>query len=141
MVDEAGYSVAEALQEEVRQFLRAYPVPDPSRKLDDYGAKQLDFGRKHRQALATAYEKSLMYIRRLRTSRGLLKGHADLLKEILERRDKLKRELERFQVDGLGRAEKIFFEKEGIDFQPRLGKQYKASKRPSERLPEHLKEK
>lgn len=141
MVNETGYLVAEALQAEVEAFLRAYPVPDPSRKLDDYGAKQLDFGRKHRQALAAAYEKALMYARRLRQTRVLLKGHADLLKEVLERRDKLKRELGRFEIDGLGRAEKIFFEKEGIDFQPRLGKNYEPSKRPPERLPEHLKEK
>lgn len=134
----------ETLETEIREFLRTEPIPCPSRKLDDWSAEKLGLGEKHRKALATAISRCGEFANTLKQFAGTHPDYGDLLKALLERKNALLRELERFQVDMLSPIQKSFFAGDAKQLQEvtksRGGRKFQAPRRPEGRMPPHLRE-
>lgn len=139
MLDMQRDIVFETLEAEIREFLQT-EIPHPERTFDDFAAQSVNLGARYRKRVAQAIKQCGQYLGRLQPFKGRSRSYPELMKILLERRNRLMREFQRFGAAGLNPAEKIFFEAEGINFQPRLGKNYEPPKRSPGRLPEHLRE-
>lgn len=139
MINQPPFFGFEALEAEINEFLRT-KISHPERTFDDFASQSLNLGPRYRKRVAQAIDRCNKYLNRLRPFRGQVRNYSELMKILLERRNSLMREFQRFAVTSLNPAERIFFEVEGIDFQPRLGRNYEPPKRSPGKLPEHLRE-
>lgn len=143
MFDDAKFTQSQVIAAEVRAFLQAEPIPGRSRKFnfESYGAETGHHAEKYRNALSVAMKQCNQLMRRLKPLTGVFKDGPLLIQRLLERKNGLVREYQRFQVDLLSPAEKEIFASDVTVLQTsdRFGKKTKPSRRPPERVPEHLK--
>lgn len=98
---------------EIRQFLGRSPIPRSQSirsdllKLDGFDEAHL--GPEYRQKLARAIRGCDAYLTRLKTHRATIVGYGDLVKDLLERKNGLIREIEQFEIFTLKPGEKEAF--------------------------------
>lgn len=127
MLDTQRNITFENIQAEIQGFLGNYPVTWIGRRPEDW---QEDKFPQVRQDLSDAIGKCNQLMVRLEAVGRGYKSYAELQKKLLETRSGLQREFERYEMAGLGQK--------GVPH-PRLGIKVKPSRRPPERVPEHLK--
>ncbi len=118
-----------AMEAEIKRFLGSYPVTWIGRRPESWEEGKFE---QVRQDFSDAIVKCEKLMVRLNAIGPLYKGYGDLQKTLLETKNALWREFERYEMWGVG--------KKGTPH-PQLGIYSKPSRRPPERLPEHLREK
>lgn len=121
----------ENLQAEIQGFLGSYPVTWIGRRPESWQEDKLP---ELRQDLSDAIGKCNQLMDRLRAIGPVQRNYTQLLQKLLETKNALSREFEKYEMYGLGRKP------EAGGPHPRLGIKVKPSRRPPERVPEHLRE-
>jgi len=121
----------EAIEAEIRCFLRDYPVSWIGRRPEKWQEDKLP---ELRQDFSDAIGKCNQLMVRLEAVGRGFRSYAELKKKLQETKNKLEREFAKYEMSGLGRKP------EAGGPHPRLGIKSKPSRRPPERVPEHLKE-
>lgn len=118
----------ENLQAEIQGFLGDYPVTWIGRRPETW---QEDKFPQIRQSLSDAIVKCDVLMERLRAIGPVYRNYAELQKKLLETKNALRHEFEKYEMWGLG---------EKGEPHPQFGIYSKPSIRPESRIPEHLKE-
>lgn len=118
----------ENLQAEIQGFLGNYPVTWIGKRPESW---QEDKFPQVRQDLSDAIVKCDTLMERLRAVGPVYRSYTQLLQKLLETKNALGREFEKYEMWGLGRK--------GVPH-PQFGIKARPSRRPPERVPDYLKE-
>lgn len=128
MINEAKLFQFDTVKAEVERFLNSYPVTFIGTRMENW---QLDKAPEHRQALSDAIVKADSLWKRLRLIPDIHIGYGPLSNRLLEARNNLRHEFEKYEMYGLGRKGEL---RETRPIKPVV------SPRPAWRIPKHLKQ-